>query len=72
MLDSDIALPADENVRVFTVKIGEKIQGKDYRAVAAVLKGYYASVGIAILHRREDILDCDLWRDGVVRVIESV
>lgn len=66
MLHSDIALPADENVRVFALQIGKKIKSKDYRAIAAVLEGHNASVGITTLHRCEDVLECDIWGNGVV------
>jgi hypothetical protein len=55
VLHGDEALAADEDVWVFSLEVGEEVQGEDYGAVGRILEGDHAAVCGAVLDCGEDI-----------------
>lgn len=55
MVNVNICLAVDSDVRVSVGSISQIVQRKDYRAIGGVLKGYNASLNMAILNLVKDI-----------------
>ena len=72
MLDRDITLSADENVRVLALQIGEEIQRKDHGPIAAVLEWHDPSIRLAVLDCNKHIFDCDFRYEVVVLGFEYI
>ena len=72
VLHGDVAFPADENVGVFVVQVGEEVEGEDHGAVGGVFERDNAAVCGAGLDGGEDIFDCDLRGERVCVWVEGV
>lgn len=57
MLNSDIRLSANNDIRVFRLHVGKQVERKHDAAIGAVFKRYDAAECGAGLDRRKDVFD---------------
>ena len=67
MLDSNVNLATDLNLRISALEIREEVQREDDGAIGGILKGHDAVGGCVVLDGGEDVFNGRLRNDRVLR-----